>query len=570
MTNTTTVYNINELDTEIIGPLTSKFEDPSYKGGTKLVVIGKPGCFAKGTRVMLYNGYVKNVEDVKVGDILMGDDSTPRHVLELCNGFEEMYKIIPCGCKSVTVNYNHILSLMDADGNIRDITVKDYLGLSNDERSSLYWFKAKINFDMPDIPGMDNGMDEFDLDTSMSSMSQSMLSLPSSTKTPTISNLSISTYPSHSPHISNNTSINTHTISHNSSNNTSSNNTSQSQLYIYDNNIPYRYRCGSENTRRKVLRHIIDQFKIDETRTHDVIQLTNVGLMKDVSFISSTLGRSLNVKIVVQDKITYICEIPKDVISPRYTFLIQKMITDEYFGFIIDGNHRFVLEDCSVVHNTGKSTLIKSILHSKKHIFPVAMVFSGTEDSNHNYSEYIPSSFIYNEYNEDKISEFIKRQKLAIKHLKNPYCALVIDDCTDDNKIFNKPIQQGLFKRGRHWSMLYILSLQYAMDIKPSIRTNIDGVFILREPILKTRKVLYDNYASIIPDFNIFCELMDNLTDDFCAMYIHNTTVTNNWEECVYWYKADKSKLEGWKLGSDVYMDHHNQRYNSEYVDPIN
>ena len=62
---------------------------------------------------------------------------------------------------------------------------------------------------------------------------------------------------------------------------------------------------------------------------------------------------------------------------------------------------------------------------------------------------------------------------------------------------------------------MYILSLQYAMDVKPVIRTNVDGIFILREPLLKNRKSLYENYASVVPDFTTFCELMDNLTDDY-------------------------------------------------------
>ena len=167
---------------------------------------------------------------------------------------------------------------------------------------------------------------------------------------------------------------------------------------------------------------------------------------------------------------------------------------------------------------TGKSTLIKALLYSKKHIIPVAMAMSGSEDSNHAYSEIIPSTFIFNEYNEEKLSDFVRRQKIATQHLDNPWAAIILDDCTDDPKIFNKPLQQAMYKKGRHWKMLYILSLQYAMDVKPVIRTNVDGIFILREPLLKNREALYKNYASIIPDFTTFCELMDQLTDDYCAL----------------------------------------------------
>ena len=217
---------------------------------------------------------------------------------------------------------------------------------------------------------------------------------------------------------------------------------------------------------------------------------------------------------------------------------------------------------------TGKSTLIKALLHSKKHIIPIAMAMSGSEDSNHAYSEIIPSTFIYNEYNEDRITDFIKRQKISMQHLPNPWAVIILDDCTDDPKVFNKPLQQALYKKGRHWKMLYILSLQYAMDVKPVIRTNVDGIFILREPLLKNREALYKNYASIIPDFTTFCEIMDQLTDDYCALYIHGATQTNTWQECVFYWKAPVISKD-WKFGCQEYWDFHHSRFNENYRDNI-
>ena len=123
---------------------------------------------------------------------------------------------------------------------------------------------------------------------------------------------------------------------------------------------------------------------------------------------------------------------------------------DKYYGFVLDNNHRFLLHDFSVAHNTGKTTLISSILYEKRNIFPVGMVMSGTEDSNGFYRKMFPSTFVYNKLEEDKIQEFIKRQKIAKKHLKNPWAVLLLDDCTDDPKLFNKPLFQGLYKNGRH------------------------------------------------------------------------------------------------------------------------
>ena len=102
---------------------------------------------------------------------------------------------------------------------------------------------------------------------------------------------------------------------------------------------------------------------------------------------------------------------------------------------------------------TGKTTLITSLLHAKKHIFPIGMVVSGTEDSNGHYKKIFPDSFVYNKYDEDVIKNFIKRQKLAKQHLPNPWAVILLDDCTDDPKVFSKPLQQGMYKNGRHWKM---------------------------------------------------------------------------------------------------------------------
>lgn len=217
---------------------------------------------------------------------------------------------------------------------------------------------------------------------------------------------------------------------------------------------------------------------------------------------------------------------------------------------------------------SGKSTLIASILYAKKHIIPIAEASSGTEDSNEYYRQIFPSIFVYNNYSEPDTERFIKRQKLARKYVSNPWACIILDDCTDDPSVFRKPLQNGMYKRGRHWKMLYILSLQYGMDVRPVIRTNVDGVFILREPSLRNRKVLYENYAGIIPDFKLFCEILDQITDDYTALYIHNATRTNNWKECIFWYKAKKVP-ENFRFGCKEYWKFHEDRYNSEYIDPI-
>jgi energy-coupling factor transporter ATP-binding protein EcfA2 len=200
---------------------------------------------------------------------------------------------------------------------------------------------------------------------------------------------------------------------------------------------------------------------------------------------------------------------------------------------------------------SGKSMLIRALLEAKKHIIPVGVVISGSEDSNGFYSKIFPDVFVYDKYDKDIIEKLIQRQKLAKENLPNPWCVLIMDDCMDDVKIFNDPIMIGLFKNSRHWALMSIFSNQYVFDFKPVIRSNIDGVFIFREPNLANREKLYKNFASIIPSYKLFYQIMDELTNDHCCLYINNQTTTNNWEDCVFYYKAPV--LRDFNFGCDDY-----------------
>lgn len=224
---------------------------------------------------------------------------------------------------------------------------------------------------------------------------------------------------------------------------------------------------------------------------------------------------------------------------------------------------------CCGKPGSGKTTIISSILYAKKHVIPVGMIVSGTEDSNGFYRKMFPSTFVFNEYKDEDMQKFIRRQKLAKQHLENPWALLLLDDCTDKPQIFRSQTQLWLSKNIRQIAVgLYIISLQYAFDIPPAVRTNMDTIFILREPILRNRKVLYEMYAGVIPDFKLFCDLMDQLTTDYTALVIHNASKSNDWKECVYWYKA-KIPPADFKFGCKEYWDFHYDRYDPDYVDPL-
>lgn len=101
------------------------------------------GCFEKGTKVLLYDQSLKNVEDIKVGDNLIGIDGNKREVLKTCDGVDEMYKIKQSNGMDYTVNSKHTLILMDQDNKIHEYIIDDYLKLPESTKNRLYGFKSE-------------------------------------------------------------------------------------------------------------------------------------------------------------------------------------------------------------------------------------------------------------------------------------------------------------------------------------------------------------------------------------------------------------------------------------------
>jgi hypothetical protein len=105
--------------------------------------VGK--CLARDTPVMMYSHEIKPVQDIKPGDLLMGDDGQSRTVLSVCTGREEMFKVSQFpGGDSYTVNRSHILSLINSQGKKVDIDLVDYILLPDIEKSDLYGYQTGI------------------------------------------------------------------------------------------------------------------------------------------------------------------------------------------------------------------------------------------------------------------------------------------------------------------------------------------------------------------------------------------------------------------------------------------
>jgi len=101
--------------------------------------------------------------------------------------------------------------------------------------------------------------------------------------------------------------------------------------------------------------------------------------------------------------------------------------------------------------------------------------------------------------------------------------------------------------------------MQYALGIPPNLRTNIDYIFILRENYVSNRKRLYEHYAGMFPNFEMFCQVMDQCTENFECLVIHNNAKSNKLTDQVFWYKAEPH--DEVKLGSKEYWDFSENRY---------
>jgi len=218
---------------------------------------------------------------------------------------------------------------------------------------------------------------------------------------------------------------------------------------------------------------------------------------------------------------------------------------------------------------TGKSFLVKDLLWHHRQV-PIGTVISGTEAANTFYGDIVPSLFIHDQYTPEIVANTLKRQKMVIQKIKadndnygksmvDPRAFLILDDCLYDNSWIRDTNIRSLFMNGRHWKILFIITMQYALGVPPNLRTNIDYVFILRENFVSNRKRLYEHYAGMFPSYDIFAQVMDACTENYECLVIHNNAKSNKLEDQVFWYKA--SAHPEFRIGASDFWMAHNKNY---------
>lgn len=358
------------------------------------------GCFAKGTSVMMFNGQNKPIEDIKEGDKLMGDDSTPRTVQELFRGHSDMYKIKPVKGESYTVNGEHDLVVKAGNyfkvNKIDNQYIVSWVEYVDDDRvlvnvsRSVYTKEEAIII----LAFAKSNKKTVQKDDVIKITVHQYIKLPKNIKyllftyRPDIVNfdkkiITLDPY------------LLGYWIGNDSKYDSSYNyNTADIEVIDYiknlckddllkDKHIPNDFKFNDKETRMNVLAGIVDSNGRYQFKTKQIeITLKSEKLIDDIIWLARSLGMSCY-KSKIQKKCCYngkivthfttnlvgeiIYEIPVKIINVntctrnqlKLTFEIERVNDDNFYGFELDGNRRFLLDNFIVVKNSnGKSKTI--------------------------------------------------------------------------------------------------------------------------------------------------------------------------------------------------------------------
>lgn len=342
-------------------------------------------CLGKGTKVVMFDGTLKNVEDVQAGDLLMGDDSTSRLVMGTTRGQENMYWVHQNHGISYRVNESHILSLKRSrnegghkHGEVLNIEIRDYLQKSDKFKSNYKGYKVAVEFDEQPLT-----VDPYFLGLWLGD-GHSYSSRITNTDAEVIDY--IKDYAKE---------LELEFVEYKQEGKTTNYSITkgfrgqqdffsvQGELramnLIENKHIPQHYISNSTANRLQLLAGLIDSdgHYSEEFNVYEITQ-KNERLAKEIKYLCDTLGfkTSLNVKKATIADRNFSTDVYRVRISGNVDIIPvkierkkareRKAITDwrqtgitvefdkfdDYYGFEIDGNHLFLLEDMTVTHNT--------------------------------------------------------------------------------------------------------------------------------------------------------------------------------------------------------------------------
>lgn len=378
--------------------------------GAWLALPGTGKCQIVDTLVLMYDGTVKKVQDIQIGDMVMGNDSTPRNVLATHSLVDRVYEIRPVKGKSYYVNSKHILSLKNShrckiknkikpgrvtersgynfskhsarmgSTNIYNISVEDWFNQSNHFKIKMKGWRTGVEFESKSIK-----IDPYILGTWLGDGHEGVAGF-TNIDTNVISaiydeakNRSLSVRNGGTKKIS--------YFVYSETNKTKqpgrgySYNTLQNDLrfynVIFNKHIPRDYKCNSREVRLQLLAGLLDSDGFLCNGGYEICQKRKV-LAEDIAFIARSLGLAAYIKkckkscqngfvgiyhrvyisgdcSIIPVRIPYKKAAPRRQIKDVLMTGIKVIDTEKYdafYGFETDGNHLYLLDDFTVVHNS--------------------------------------------------------------------------------------------------------------------------------------------------------------------------------------------------------------------------
>ncbi len=348
-------------------------------------------CLGKGTDILMYDGNIKKVEDLKVGDLLMGPDSKPRRILGTTTGIEELYRIVPVKGNPYVVNESHILSLKITGmgkskivtggngvryscGGIADICVSDYLRSSKTFRHVAKGWRAGVDF--PEGEKLPANLPPYFLGIWLGDGSSysTVIHNPDAEILREMEmfarakNMKVWTEESRCREI------------HIRGKRYGERNIIRRELLrfklLQNKHIPHIYKTASRFDRLELLAGLIDSDGSIENNVVDWISKSKI-IAEDCAFVARSLGFAAYVhpcvkttqngysdtyyRICISGDLSRIptrirrkkCEKRRQKKNVLHTGIsVEAIGIGEYFGFEIDGDGRFLLGDFTVTHNT--------------------------------------------------------------------------------------------------------------------------------------------------------------------------------------------------------------------------
>lgn len=371
-------------------------------------------CLAKGTKVLMFDGSVKAVEDIQEGDLLMGDDSTSREVLSLARGTETLWEVKPrCDyAEPFTVNESHILSLKQRNkrraATYVDLPLGEYLKCKDWEKADKFSsYKVAV-----DYPTQTVGIDPYWLGLWLGDGNSRSTAITCGDAEVV---QSVQDYASYlgmrvSVYQEQGACVGLAIVNWHPTRTTKNKLNEELKEYglIKNKHIPLAYLANSREVRLKLLAGLVDSDGC-LTKSGFEITLCNEVLAKDIQSLARSLGYRCSASRVVKSCQTGACsvawrlnlygelwEVPVRV--PRKKFTSKELREDprsfgfdlvckgkgDYYGFVINKNRRFLLADYTVTHNTevigGISSALCIILPQLAKLYPDDWRLNITDD----------------------------------------------------------------------------------------------------------------------------------------------------------------------------------------------